>query len=364
VNQQVTFTATVAGHNGGTPTGSITFKQGTTVLATKSLVSGAATFTTSYATSGSRSITAAYSGDGNFLASTGLHSQNVLKASTTTTLTSSQNPSNFGGSVTFTATVTSTAGTPANGDTVHFIDGTTIIGSGLLSGGVASFSTTALTAGTHKVKAAFLTDSSYAGSSSTLLTQVVNGLPTTSTVSSNLNSSIYGQTITFTAEVLDNANSGTPTGTVSFKAGTNVLAKVALNSGTASFSTSTMAAGTKSITVTYNGDTKYAPSTSTVLSQVINKAASVTTITSSMNPSTSGQSVTFTISIAPQFTGIPTGTVKLTLGATVLSTLTLVNGGASYTTTTLPSGSDVIKATYSGSGNFNSSFKSITQTVN
>lgn len=364
VNQQVTFTATVAGHNGGTPTGSITFKQGTTILATTSLVSGSATFATTYTTSGSRSITAAYSGDGSFLASTASHSQSVLKASTTTTLTSSQNPSNFGGTVTFTASVSSTAGTPANGDTVHFIDGTTIIGSGLLSGGVATFTTTALTAGTHKIKAAFVTDNSYAGSSSTALSQVVIGLPTTSTVSSNLNPSIYGQTITFTAKVVDNANSGTPTGTISFKAGTTVLAKIALSNGMASFSTSTLAVGTKSITVIYNGDTKYAPSTSTVLSQVINKASSTTTITSSMNPSTSGQSVTFTVSVGPQFTGVPTGTAKLTLGVTTLTTLTLTNGAATYTTTTLPSGSDVIHATYNGSGNFSSSSGTITQTVN
>jgi hypothetical protein len=247
---------------------------------------------------------------------------------------------------------------------VHFIDGATILGSGLLSGGMASFTTTGLTAGTHKIKATFVTDNSYATSSSAVLSEVVNGLPTTSTVASNLNPSIYGQTITFTAKVLDNANSGIPTGTISFKAGTTILAKTALSNGTASFSTSTMAAGTKSISVTYNGDTKYAPSTSTVLSQLINRAASATIITSSMNPSTSGQSVTFSISIAPQFTGIPTGTVKLTLGSTALATLTLANGSASYTTTTLPSGADVIKATYNGSGNFNSSQLSITQTVN
>jgi hypothetical protein len=364
VNQQVTFTASVAGNNGGTPTGTVTFKQGTTTLATQSLVSGSASFSTSYSTSGGHALTTTYSGDGNFLSSTASHTENVLKASTTTTMTSSQSPSNFGDAITFTATVSSTAGTPANGDTVHFIDGSTIIGSGALSSGVASFTTTALTAGIHKIKATFVTDNSYASSSSAVLSQVVNGLPTTSTVSSNLNPSMYGQTITFTARVLDNANSGTPTGTVSFKAGTTVLAKVALSSGTASFSSSTLNAGTRSITVTYNGDTKYAPSTSTVLSQLINKASTATAITSSLNPSTSGQSVTFTISVSPQFSGIPAGTVKLTLGSTVLATLTLVNGAASYTTTTLPSGSDVVKASYNGSGNFNLSSQSITQTVN
>jgi Bacterial Ig-like domain (group 3) len=364
VNQQVTFTATVSGHNGGTPTGSITFKQGTTTVATKSLVSGSASFATTYTTSGSRSLSATYSGDGNFLASTSSHIQSVLKASTTTTLSSSHNPSSFGNTVTFTSTVSSAAGTPANGDTVKFIDGITTIGTGTLTAGVASFTTTALTAGTHKIKASFVTDSSYGGSSSAVLSQVVNGLPTTSTVSSNLNPSIYGQAIIFSATVVDNAHSGIPTGTVTFKAGTAILGKVPLSSGKASFSISTIGVGTKSITVTYSGDTKYAASTSAAISQIINKATSAASITSSLNPSTSGQSVTFTISVAPQFTGVPTGAVSLTLGSTVLAILTLANGTTSYTTTTLPSGSDVIKASYSGSGNFKGSSGSIPQTVN
>jgi hypothetical protein len=229
---------------------------------------------------------------------------------------------------------------------------------------VASYTTTALFAGTHKVKATFVADSSYAGSSSTILSQVVNGVPTTSTVSSNLNPSVYGQVVTLTATVTDNTNTGTPSGSVSFKAGSTVLAKVALSGGTASFSTSTFGAGTKSITVTYNGDSKYATSTSAILSQVITKATSTSNITSSVNPSTSGQSVTFTISVAPQFTGVPTGTVKLTMGSTVLTTLTLASGTATYSTTTLPSGANVIKATYNGSGNFNGSSGSITQSVN
>jgi len=366
VNQQVTFTATVTGHNGGTPTGSVTFKQGTTTVATKSLVSGTASFTTSYATSGGRSLTAVYSGDGNYLASTSAaHLQTVLKASTTTTLSSSSNPSNFGDAVTFTATVTSSAGTPANGDTVKFMDGTTTIGTASLTAGVASFTTAALTAGTHKIKAAFVTDSSYAASSSVVLSQIVIGLPTTSTVSSDLNPSIYGQTITFKAAVVSTSDSGTPTGTMTFKWGTTILAKgVPLSGGTASFSTNTLGAGTKSITVTYSGDSKYAASTSTAISQIINKAASTTTISSSTNPSTVGQSVTFTISVTPQFTGVPAGTVKLTLGSTVLTTVTLAGGTASYSTTTLPTAQNLIKATYGGSGNFNASSGSITQTVN
>jgi len=74
--------------------------------------------------------------------------------------------------------------------------------------------------------------------------------------------------------------------------------------------------------------------------------------------------VTFTVTVTPEFAGVPTGKVKLTLGTTALATVSLTSGKASYTTTALPSGSDTIKATYGGSGSFTGSSGLITQTVN
>jgi Bacterial Ig-like domain (group 3) len=363
--QPVTFTAVVTATS-GSPTGLVTFKDGSSTLGTGTVSGGVASVMVSTLAVGTHSITAAYGGDTNYLSSTSAaHTQTVSKASTTTTLSSSNNPSTFGGSVTFRAIVSSAAGAPPNTEIVKFMDGTTTLGTGSLAAGVASFTTSALTAGTHKIKATYAGDSSYSGSSSLVLSQLVKGLPTTSTVSSNLNPSVYGQTITFKATVVDNSKSGTPTGTVTFKSGTTILAKgIALSGGTASFATSTLAVGIKSITVTYSGDTKYAVSTSAAISQTVTKATSTTTITSSLNPSTVGQSVTFKVSVKPRYAGVPTGTVKLTFGLTVLATVSLANGTASYTTTTLPKGSDVIKATYSGSANFSGSAGSITQTVN
>jgi Ca2+-binding RTX toxin-like protein len=70
--QAVTFTATVspATAGAGTPTGCVTFLDGTTTLATVSLSGGAAMYTTDALVLGSHTITAVYSGDGNFTAST------------------------------------------------------------------------------------------------------------------------------------------------------------------------------------------------------------------------------------------------------------------------------------------------------
>jgi large repetitive protein len=96
--------------------------------------------------------------------------------STTTTVTSSLNPANFGASVTFTATVTTTGAIPPTG-TVTFNDGTTAIGTGTLNtvGGlqVATFATSTLTVGTHSITAVYGGDANNAGSTSSVLSQVI-----------------------------------------------------------------------------------------------------------------------------------------------------------------------------------------------
>ena len=67
LGQSVTFTATVTP---GTPTGSVTFLDGSTALSTSALAGGSATFMTSALAAGSHSLTASYGGDTNFAAST------------------------------------------------------------------------------------------------------------------------------------------------------------------------------------------------------------------------------------------------------------------------------------------------------
>src|SRR5262249_36195419 len=126
--QDVPFRADVLGAGAGvTPTGTVTFKDGLTVL---NLVpapvqpDGTALFNTASLGGGNHNITAVYNGDGNYNSATsGITVQQVIAADTSTDLGSSLNPSAFGQSVTFTATVTSFAGTPAG--TVTFMDGVT-----------------------------------------------------------------------------------------------------------------------------------------------------------------------------------------------------------------------------------------------
>src|SRR6202035_295373 len=84
------------------------------------------------------------------------------------TLTSSPNPSNYGQSVDFTATVPSGVT-----GTVQFVDGSTTLGTGTISGTTATFTTTTLSVGTHPVTAVYSGDANYNPATSAVDNQVV-----------------------------------------------------------------------------------------------------------------------------------------------------------------------------------------------
>jgi hypothetical protein len=209
-------------------------------------------------------------------------------------------------------------------------------------------------------------DGNFVTSPSGRLTQAVNQAGTTSKVTSSANPSVFGESVTFTATV--NAvppGSGTPTGTVSFLDGSTTLGSGTLSGGTATFSISTLAVAAHSITVVYGGDTNFLTSPSGILTQTLKQATTTSSVSSSMNPSVSGQAVTFTATIAPVSpgSGVPTGTVTFDDGSTLLGTVTLTNGTASFTTSSLAVGSHSIKAVYAGDTNFKTSTSAVLNQV-
>jgi uncharacterized protein (DUF2141 family) len=124
----------------------------------------------------------------------------ITIASTSTTLASSANPSTAGQSVTFTATVTNTNGSATPAGTVSFRDGGTILGSGTLDGsGVATFSTSTLTQGSHSILAIYLGRTGFSSSTSATLSQVVNPpAPVVTSVAGPANGTYrIGQFVTF-----------------------------------------------------------------------------------------------------------------------------------------------------------------------
>jgi hypothetical protein len=183
---------------------------------------------------------------------------------------------------------------------------------------------------------------------------------TTTALSSSLNPSTYGQAVIFSASVTSGLGAPPDGETVTFKKGTMVWGTGALSGGSTSLTTSTLPAGTDRIKAMYSGDSKFGPSTSTAVKQVVSKATTTTTLVSSQNPSNFGQFVTFTASVAPQVSGTVPGPVTFYDGTTAKKTVSLSGGVAKYTTSTLPSGTHSITATYNGSYSFDGSSASLT----
>ena len=270
VNQSVTYTAIVTSPYNNHLTGTVTFKDGTKTIATVSVTQPS--YTTSYATVGKHSITAVYSGDANNLGSTSsTYTQYIenLPVATTTKVTSSGSPSLINTPVTFTATVTSTFGKIPDGETVTFFDNATQIGTGTTVNGVATFTTSTLSAKSHAIKGTYAGDKTFKTSTGTT-TQVVNPYTTTTILTSNPNPSTNGQPVVLAATVTT-AGPTTPTGKVKFFNGTTSLGLSTLNAtGTATLTTTTLPVGTDPLTATYQGDSQNGQSTSAVVNQLVN----------------------------------------------------------------------------------------------
>ena len=247
--------------------------------------------------------------------------QVVNALATTSVLTSSPNPSTYGTSVTFTDTVSASSGTPGgHGDLLqlHHL--------GVLHQDLARDRDPQQLGQGHLTRPracrwapptsrrSTAASGNYGGSTSNVVSQVVNALATTSSLTSSANPSTYGSSVTFTDTV--SASSGTPGGTVTFYSCTTSACstKTSLGTGTlnssgkATYSTSSLPVGTTYVEAVYGASGNYAGSTSNVVAQVVNALATTSVLTSSPNPSTYGTSVTFTDTVSAS-SGTPAGTV-------------------------------------------------------
>jgi hypothetical protein len=390
---QAAFSATVASSGTGTPTGTVSFKQGVTTLCTVTLTNGTGTCTPTAAAlnaAGSAyTVVATYSGDPNFAApSTQNISLTVNKASTTTTLTIT--PSTFGygneTGVTLTATVgPQFSGTPTG--TVSLKAGaTTLCPAPTLSAGTASCtisSQTLLAAGSYTVIATYSGDANFATSPTfgfvTVTQATTSSAVTVSPASIALgheNTAVFTPTLTAVP-----VSSGTPTGSVTVTATNNATSAVTpicvLSAANADgshpcspSSTSLLATGTYTITTTYSGDTNFTGSTGT--GNLTVTPASAGSLTLALTPS--GTSVaygnetalTYSVSLGSA-SPIPTGIVTIKSGTTSLCTVTLTNanGSCAIGSPTLlgVSATNPVVATYNGDANYSGTVSS-TASVN
>ncbi len=370
IGQSVVLTAVVFSTSGGTPTGTVTFLDGTSPIGTGALTAaGQATFTTSTLGLGSHSLTAMYSGDSGFVSSTSSAlTQTINQAPTVTTVNSSLNPSGSGQAVQFTVIVTSSTGLVPTGNVTLSIDGSAF-GSptALNANGVATFTTSGLAVGSHSVLAGYPSGAMFIGSTSTGLTQMVAPNTTTTSLNSALNPSSSTQSVQFTASVTSSGG-GIPTGTVNFLDNNVLIGSGTLSNGVATFRTSTLSVATHPITAQYVGNASFGSSTSGTLVQTVTVSPTSTSVVSSLNPASFAQSVTFTaIVLATGGGGTPTGSVTFldNTAEVTLGTVNLTAGQAAFTTSSLALGSHSIVAVYSGDSNFVGSTSSVvSQTIN
>jgi hypothetical protein len=191
---------------------------------------------------------------------------------------------------------------------------------------------------------------------------------TTTSVTSSVNPAVFGQSVTFTVTVSPVSGTGTPTGTVTLLDNGLSVGQAALSGGVATVTLNQLVpafklVGDHYITTNYGGDANFSGSTGSLTGnpQVVNKANTATTVTTSLNPSTFGQSVTFsaTVSAVAPGAGAPGGSVTFLDGGTNIGTGVLAGGPAVFTTSALAPGSHTITTSYEGDGNYNGSTGSL-----
>jgi hypothetical protein len=350
-NTPVTITETVPPG----VTGTVTFSNGTTPLGTAPIVNGVATITVPSLPVGTDPITATTSGDANNNPATS--SATIVTVAPTTPvlvapIVSSNNPP-ANTPVTITEPIPSGVSGP-----VSFFDGGTLLGTATIVNGQATLIVPSLPIGTHQITATAV-DTFTNGPITSPPTQVtVAKTAITVTLASSANPSSSNQPVTFSATVHAGA-----TGLVTFLDGTTILGTGTINlAGVATFTTSTLTIGSHSITAAYGGDSTYNAATSAVLTEVVGRIPTVTTIAASATAQLLHTGVTFTANVtAPNPNA--TGTVTFMEGTTILGTATLsANGGvivtlttnanAAFATTGLVTGSHQIVAVYSGDSTF------------
>ena len=327
---------------------------------------------------GSDAITALYSGGTGYAGSQGADIIQVNPANqvTTTSVTSNPvGPITQGDSVDFTASI---SGNPGVG-TVSFYynygqSGQFQIGSAVnvSAGSATSASTTSLPAGSDVITAIYSGGTGFAGSQGTE-TLLVNQTTTTSVTSNPVGPITQGDSVDFTANI-----SGSPSvGTVSFYFDYGqadqfqIGGAVNVSGGSAiSVSTTALPAGSDTITAVYSGGTGYAGSQGADIIQVnpANQATTTSVTSNPVGPITQGDSVDFTANISGS-PSVGTASFYFDYGQAdqfQIGGVVNVNAGSatSVSTTSLPAGSDVITAIYSGGAGFAGSQGTETLLVN
>jgi hypothetical protein len=399
VNQQVTFTANVTTASSGSGTavpssGNVVFtntsaKPAFALCAPQALTAGTpVTCNYTFSAPGSFNVIASFTSTDTAFGDSVSDSitQQVGASGTSVTLTSAPTNSDANQQVTLTAVVNFLhSGTTVPTGTMNFLDGLTkktlcsVTATKNTDGSVSSVCVPSFdTAGAHPITASFVSDavSTFQSSSSSVLAQIVNQTPTSTTVGASIGSAQVNQPVTFTATTQPTfLGSASPTGTVTFtyKQGLNTgtlcttgVPVAPVTAGSAAACTAPLPLpGSYTITATYSGDGNFGAGNAATVSMTVNRGTSVVKVVSSAPISVVDQSVTFTATLTPTYAGstVPSGSLTFTdatAGSIICGSVTLQASTltATCTVSSLTLGAHSIAVTYSGDTDFLSSASS------
>lgn len=375
VSGSASVSATLTNLAGGSPAGrvvSFALGGGATVQGT---TNGAGIATATLPMNGpvrNTTIMASFAGSGDLaLASTSSAFAVQVNPTSTTVLPSSPNVT-IGDNVTFSASVTPGVGSDPGGNVQFYVDNAAFGGPRPVTGGTAtssSLNSSLLGLGFHDVRAEYLGDANFGGSTSATVQFRVRVplLPTSTALTITPSSTVYGQSVELSAAVGTTSGSGNPTGDVTFSEGGTVYGTAPVVGGVATVNTTTIPVGAHSIVATYSGDDEYNGSASSPDTLDVAKADVAVDLTSSDSTTVSGETVNFGVSVAAVApgSGLPDGTVQLKIdGNDVGSPVALVGGVANFApVSSLLVGNHAVAVSYSGSSNFKTGSDSLAQQV-
>jgi hypothetical protein len=362
------LTATVTGA-GQQPGGTVVFMASATTLCTSTL-SATGVANCSYVSSaiGSVTVSAQYQGDANHLASGASLTLNVgppydsavhLKVHRTELVYSEV----LEGEV----CITSATKAPATG-TVEIVDGTTLLTTReLRRDGCAHWEVrSGLSVGNHVLKAIYSGEDLNPGGTSPPVTVTISPVPVDLKILCGNDRLPYGGN--FDCKVGAHSKAGPAEGSITYTFDSDTAITLPLSDGNAEFTITKPTVGNHTVVVTYAQQTNYAAAGPQVRSFMVTLAP--VNVDLAMSPSRrtvkAGTSITFTVDVTSLSAGPPdaTGSVSFYSGQTLLSSVAVDSkGNASYTTSSLPVGTQTIAATFSGGTYYATGSGSVTITI-
>ena len=299
---------------------------------------------------GTVAVTAIQAGDAAYGAATPVTRTFTVFLPATVHAETSASPATVGWPVILSATVSGAGPVPTG--TLTFFSGSTALGSGTLAGGVATLTTKALGVGSYTITAKYSGDATYAAASSGSLTETVVTTPSLVLTASPNPAGAYAP-FTVTATVEYPSGGPVPTGTMLFYLDKQHLGVSALSGGVATWQIGGLAPGAHALGAQFGGDSHYRGIGGAGVFEDVNKATTSVALSASPNPAAVGAQLTVTATVATTLAGkTPTGSVKFYLDQAGLGVVPLVNGVATYQTSSLTAGTHRFVVQYGGDPNY------------